>query len=111
MRHLMLLRHAKTERDSPSGNDRDRRLNGRGREDSPVLGRYIAGRKLLPQLVLVSPATRARETWDLLAKELPQAPQQVPQVEIVHDLYGADASQLLHTVRTAALLAPRVSVN
>src|SRR5205823_1262252 len=28
-----------------------------------------------------------------------------------HDLYGADASQLLHIVRTAALLAPRVSVN
>ena len=107
MRHLMLFRHAKTERDSPSGNDRDRRLNGRGREDSPVLGRYIATHKLVPQLALVSPAVRARETWDLLVKEL----RQVPPVEIVRELYGADASQLLHIARTAASLAPRVTVN
>ena len=61
MRHLMLLRHAKTERDSPTGNDRDRRLNARGREDAPTLGRYLAAHRIVPQCVLVSPATRARD--------------------------------------------------
>src|SRR4029077_17022595 len=54
MRPLMTLRHAKTERDSPSGNDRDRRLNERGREDAPILGRYIAANRFVPQCVLVS---------------------------------------------------------
>jgi phosphohistidine phosphatase len=101
MRHLMLLRHAKTEKDSPTGQDRDRRLNARGREDAPTLGRYIASHRMTPQLVLVSPATRARETWELLKEELPSEPAH----ELVHDLYGADASELLQIARTATHLA------
>jgi phosphohistidine phosphatase len=101
MPHLMLLRHAKTEKDSPSGSDRDRRLNARGRDDAPALGRYIAAHKLMPQNVLVSPATRARETFDLLKQEWPAAPPH----EIVHELYGADPSELLRIVRNAKQLA------
>src|SRR5690242_3778770 len=107
MRHLMLLRHAKTERDSASGSDRDRRLNARGQQDSPIIGRYIATHNLLPQLVLVSPAVRAQETWELLTRELPR----VPRTEIVSDLYGADARQLLQIARTATQLVPRLTVN
>ena len=34
MRRLMLLRHAKTETDAPSGRDQDRRLDDRGRNDA-----------------------------------------------------------------------------
>ena len=101
MRHLMLLRHAKTERDSPTGNDRDRRLNARGREDAPTLGRYLAAHRIVPQCVLVSPATRARETWNLLKDELTNTPPH----EIVNELYGADTSELLHIVRIAQQLA------
>jgi phosphohistidine phosphatase len=101
MRHLMLLRHAKTERDSPSGNDRDRRLTERGREDAPTLGRYIAANRLAPQCVLVSPATRARETWELLKEELPGQPRH----EMIEQLYGADTAELLHIVRVAQQLA------
>jgi len=101
MRHLMILRHAKTERDSPSGNDRDRRLTERGREDAPTLGRYIAAHRIVPQCVLVSPATRARETWDLLKEELPKQPRH----EMIEQLYGADTAELLHIVRIAQQLA------
>jgi phosphohistidine phosphatase len=107
MRHLMLLRHAKTERDSPTGNDRDRRLNARGREDAPALGRYLAAHRIVPQCVLVSPATRARETWDLLKDELPSTPPH----QIVHELYGADTSELLHIVRIAPQLAQRAGTD
>ena len=98
MRRLILLRHAKTERDAPSGHDRDRRLDTRGRADAPVTGSYLAEHKLAPDLVLVSPATRTRETWDLLAKAFDPA----PAVEVVSALYGADASELLEIVRAAS---------
>lgn len=98
MRRLTLLRHAKTERESASGRDRDRRLDSRGRADAPVIGRYLAEHRLVPDLVLLSPATRTRETWDLLSGLL--APP--PAVEILPDLYGADATELLHIVRAAA---------
>jgi phosphohistidine phosphatase len=98
MRRLLLLRHAKTERDSPSGLDRDRRLDPRGREDAPVIGRYLVDHNLLPDLVLVSPAARTRETWELLATELKNE----PDVEVVGDLYGADAREVLQAVRAAS---------
>jgi phosphohistidine phosphatase len=107
MRHLMLLRHAKTERDSPTGNDRDRRLNERGRDDAPTLGRYLATHRLAPQSVLVSPATRARETWEFMKDELPGRPRH----EIVEQLYGADTTELLHIVRVAGQLAPRANAD
>ena len=38
MRRLMLLRHAKTEHDAPSGQDQDRRLDDRGRLDAAAIG-------------------------------------------------------------------------
>ncbi|MFN5487820.1 MAG: histidine phosphatase family protein, partial [Bradyrhizobium sp.] len=34
MRRLLLLRHAKTETDAPSGQDQDRRLDERGHRDA-----------------------------------------------------------------------------
>ena len=42
MRRLMLLRHAKTETDAPSGQDQDRRLDNRGRTDAAEIGGWIA---------------------------------------------------------------------
>jgi phosphohistidine phosphatase len=98
MRRLILLRHAKTERDSPSGRDRDRRLDARGREDAPIIGNYLTDHGLVPDLALVSPATRTRETWELLAGTLKPE----PAMDIVGDLYGADASELLQIIRRAA---------
>ena len=38
MRRLMLLRHAKTETDAPSGRDQDRQLDKRGRRDAAEIG-------------------------------------------------------------------------
>ena len=43
MRRLMLLRHAKTENDAPSGRDQDRRLDDRGHIDAAEIGGFAAG--------------------------------------------------------------------
>ena len=64
MRRLMLLRHAKTESDARSGRDQDRRLDDRGRSDAAEIGGFIAGHPPFPGTVLVSPATRAHQTWE-----------------------------------------------
>ena len=58
MRRLLLLRHAKTERAGPGERDRDRKLTERGRVDAPIIGAYLARHGLVPDLVLISPATR-----------------------------------------------------
>ena len=94
MRRLMLLRHAKTERAEPGERDRDRRLTKRGRADAPVIGVYMAHHDLVPDLALVSPATRAQETWTLVAAELGQT----PSTQIDNRIYNASPQKLLELV-------------
>jgi phosphohistidine phosphatase len=77
MRRLMLLRHAKTERAAPGERDRDRKLMKRGRADAPAIGAYMAHHGLVPDLALVSPATRAQETWALAADAFAKPPRMV----------------------------------
>jgi phosphohistidine phosphatase len=101
MRRLMLLRHAKTEHAAPSGRDQDRRLDSRGRNDAAEIGGWIGRHPPFPDLVLVSPAIRSHQTWEIAwdaMKDL--APQ--PQIELMPELYGADPSELLQIIREAS---------
>jgi phosphohistidine phosphatase len=73
MRRLMLLRHGKS--DWPSGmKDLDRPLAERGRQAVPRVAAHMAEEQLFPDLALVSPARRARETWELVASKLGEVP-------------------------------------
>ena len=106
MRRLMLLRHAKTETDAPSGRDQDRRLDARGRTDAAEIGGWIGRHPPYPDLVLVSPAIRAHKTWEIAWEAMKKrAPQ--PRVEILPVLYGADPSQLLKTIRAVSSTDPK----
>ena len=106
MRRLMLLRHAKTETDAPSGRDQDRRLDARGHRDAAEIGRWIATHPPFLDHVMVSPAVRAVQTWDIAWEAMKeQAPK--PQIELVPELYGADATQLLLSIRMASATDPR----
>jgi len=69
MRELFILRHGKA--DSPEGlADFERPLKKRGREDAKLIGRWLHDRKLLPDYVLSSPATRALQTAQRVCKQL-----------------------------------------
>jgi phosphohistidine phosphatase len=65
MKSLTLFRHAKTERDSNTGRDFDRRLIERGQNDSKRIGVEMRALGLKFDLVLSSPAARAAETAEL----------------------------------------------
>jgi phosphohistidine phosphatase len=95
MRRLLLLRHAKTERAEPGERDRNRKLTTRGRADAPVIGAYLVRHGLAPDLALVSPATRAAETWALVAATLPKLPRVVNEERI----YNASSDALMSLIR------------
>jgi phosphohistidine phosphatase len=106
MRRLMLLRHAKTENDAPSGRDQDRRLDDRGRKDAAEIGGFVASHPPFPDYALVSPAVRAHQTWELVwAAMKDRVPP--PHVELVPDIYGADPAQLLQCIRDVAAGDPQ----
>lgn len=66
MKTLLLLRHAKSSWKDGDAKDFDRPLNQRGLKAAPAIGRLIRKRKLQPDLVLSSPAERARQTTQLV---------------------------------------------
>ncbi|WP_345764885.1 SixA phosphatase family protein [Diaminobutyricibacter sp. McL0608] len=92
-RTLILLRHAKSDW-SGSAPDFDRPLAERGRAQAPLAGRWLANHADRINLAIVSPAKRARETWELASAQL--AP--VPPEQIDDPMYAASADQLLEVV-------------
>jgi phosphohistidine phosphatase len=96
-RQLLLLRHAKSSWDDPALADFDRPLAGRGLNAAMLVGRELAKRDWLPDLALVSPALRTRDTWRLVAAELPAS----VQAEFIQALYEATAADILAKVRQA----------
>jgi phosphohistidine phosphatase len=93
-RTLILLRHAKSDW---SGDEADiaRPLAKRGRRQAPDAGRWLAANLDSVDLAIVSPATRARSTWDLVAAELDVR----PGTRIDDRVYAASDEQLLTVVR------------
>lgn len=93
MDRLILLRHGKAEPDSESGEDFDRRLAPRGVQESADMGARLADMGFLPQVALVSPAARAKATWESAQAAFPNA-----ETRFLDHLYHADSE----TIRRAA---------
>lgn len=93
MDRLILLRHGKAEPDSDSGDDFDRRLAPRGVQESADMGARLADMGFLPQIALVSPAARARGTWEAAQPAFPGV-----ETRFLDHLYHADSE----TIRRAA---------
>lgn len=97
MKTLLLLRHAKSSWDDPGLEDFDRPLAPRGEQAAPVMAGYLERKGLRPDLVLCSPAARARQTWALVAERLGNG---IP-VKELQGLYLGAPSRLLDAVRRA----------
>jgi phosphohistidine phosphatase len=92
---LILLRHSKTEKAEGGMRDHERRLNTRGENDAPVIGAYMAHHRLIPDRVLVSTATRTRQTWERVASELSAK----PRVVYEDRLYNAGGDAIIGLVK------------
>jgi phosphohistidine phosphatase len=62
MKTVLLLRHGKSKRGPEYETDFERPLAKRGKRDAARMGTFLAERDLLPDLILSSPAKRARDT-------------------------------------------------
>ena len=66
MKTLFVLRHAKSSWDDADLADFDRPLNERGKSAAPFIGEVMKRDSMFPELILSSPAVRARETARLV---------------------------------------------
>jgi len=90
-KQLIVMRHAKTEHHASS--DHARVLTDRGEADSEAAGRWLAAEGLVPDVVLVSSAARARGTVERLVSGLGEGAD--PEVVVLDQLYGADEYDVL----------------
>jgi phosphohistidine phosphatase len=94
MKTLFLLRHAKSSWKDDSLPDFERPLNRRGKRAAATIGDYLRSRDVTPDLVLSSPAVRARETIALVRK----AAQWTTEVRYDQRIYEASAARLAEIV-------------
>ena len=103
-RTLTVFRHAKSA--WPDGvPDFERPLNDRGRADAPAAGRWLLEHRPFHELVLCSPAVRARQTWELAAPGLDTGT-----VRFDERIYEATAGDLLAIVHELTDAAQDVAV-
>ncbi len=96
MKTVILVRHAKSSWKDSSLKDFDRPLNKRGKRDAPLMGKKLKERQVVPDLILSSPARRAKKTAVSIAKEIGY-----PRKKIRYDdkMYHSGAQVLLEIVR------------
>jgi len=94
MKHLFLLRHAKSSWDNPTLADHDRPLARRGRRAAKVMAKHLGRKGIAPELVLCSPSRRTRETLARIEPGLGES----ADVRIDSELYAASAAALLEVL-------------
>ncbi len=85
MKKLTLIRHAKSDWNTTAATDFDRPLNARGKKAAPLMGQRLASRGCSPDLLLSSPAKRARQTAKKIAREIAYSEQQIAFDQAIYD--------------------------
>jgi phosphohistidine phosphatase len=104
MPDLLLFRHGKSDWDAPFGVDRERPLAERGIRAARTMGRVLTLADQVPDLVLTSPAVRARTTAALATEA---GGWRTPTVT-VDAFYGGGPEAVIEALREAAGGAGRV---
>jgi len=96
MKTLYILRHAKSSWEDSDLADFDRPLNERGRTAAPFMGKVMVRHAFEPELILSSPAVRARET----AIRTKKAAGLSAEIEYKEQIYEATPQTLLQVARS-----------
>ena len=94
-RELLLLRHGHAVPHGSVVPDFDRPLDGRGCADAAWMARWAVDAGVVPDLVVSSPAARARETTEVFCRETGLG---VPAIRWRESIYDAHLSGLLRVI-------------
>lgn len=94
MKTLFVLRHAKSSWDFPELSDFQRPLNERGEKAAPFMGKLMKKKNLVPDLIVSSPAERAKQTA-LLVKDSADFD---AKIQFNDEIYEAGSQSLIYVV-------------
>jgi phosphohistidine phosphatase len=67
---LLMMRHAKSDWSDHAAADFDRTLTDRGKRDAKKMGTWLKKKKIIPDLIVSSPAARAERTALIVCREI-----------------------------------------
>lgn len=94
---LYMVRHAKSDWSVPGQKDIDRELNIRGRNDAPRMGRKLYDMQVKPDLMVSSPAERAKLTALYIAEQLKY---DIESIKYDEEVYEASVRSLLGVINS-----------
>ncbi len=97
MKTLLLVRHAKSSWDTPGMKDFDRPLNERGRKDAPEMAKRVKDKGINIDLVVTSPAKRAKKTAQFFAEVFGE---KKGEIKLVDELYLAAPEAFARTIQS-----------
>jgi phosphohistidine phosphatase len=92
---LFLVRHAKSDWSISGQKDIDRELNVRGMNDAPRMGRKLRELNVKPDLIISSPANRAKHTAEFIAEQLQY---DTDKILLHQEIYEASVRSLLGVI-------------
>lgn len=98
MKTVILMRHAKSSWDHPALKDLERPLNARGERDAPLMGSHFSTWGLTPDLLISSPAVRARETAIRVARALPYPEENIRIAPALYEQGVAGILSVIHAL-------------
>lgn len=98
MKRLILIRHAKSSWSDPRAADFDRKLNKRGKRDAPFMAEKLAQRGVAADLIISSPAKRARKTAKHIASAIGYDPGNIMFKEDAYSFSATDVLPILQGV-------------
>jgi len=96
MKTLYLVRHAKSSWANAETGDFDRPLNERGLKSAPLMATLLKEKKVIPELIVTSPANRAVTTAEIFC-EILGYPKELIQQRI--EIYEGGTGNLLNIVQ------------
>ena len=88
LRELILLRHAKSDWKDDSHSDFERPISEKGKKQARKAANWLSHHELNPDLILISPAKRAQQTFKRLCKDC------TTRFETIDSLYMAELDTL-----------------
>lgn len=98
MKRLYLVRHAKSSWKNPELDDFDRPLNKRGKRDAPLMGQRLREANVRPDLIISSPAKRARKTAKIIAAQIEYPGKKIQWTESLYAAGTLTLLQILHKI-------------
>lgn len=99
---LYIVRHAKAEDRAIFMTDFDRKLTSDGVTAAGKMGRYLKGKRILPDIILSSPAPRASETAKVIAGQVGYEP---TQIQFNENLYEGGSKAYLAAINSVPATA------